>query len=67
MNARPRQIVGANVYEIGAPAQRSPTVDPPATIKSRIAKLWPQIVVAVGVGLSLVWAAGLFWLLYELV
>ena len=56
-----------NVCEIGVSAQRSPTVEAPATIKSRIADLWPQTIVAVGVGLSLVWAAGLFWLLYELV
>ena len=56
-----------HVCEIGASAQRSPTVEAPATIKSRIVDLWPQIIVAAGVGLSLVWAAGLFWLLYELV
>ena len=35
----------------------------PTTIKSLIVDFWPQTIVAVGVGLSLVWTAGLFWLI----
>jgi hypothetical protein len=39
----------------------------PTAIKSRIVDLWPQTIVAVGVGLSLIWTAGLFWLLCVIV
>jgi hypothetical protein len=36
-------------------------------LKSRWADMWPPTIVAIGVGLSLLWTASLFWLLYEIV
>jgi hypothetical protein len=56
-----------SVHEIEAPAQCSPTVASATTIKSRAVDLWPPTIVAVGLGLSLAWTAGLFWLLYVMV
>jgi hypothetical protein len=37
------------------------------TAKSRLVEMWPQTIIALGLGLSLVWTASLFWLLYEIV
>jgi hypothetical protein len=59
-------LVGS-VHEIEASAQRSSTVASSTTIKSRVVDWWPPTIVAVGLGLSLAWTAGLFWLLYEIV
>jgi hypothetical protein len=36
-------------------------------VKRSIADVWPTVIVAFGLGLSVVWTAGLFWLLYVLV
>ena len=58
-------LVGS-VHEIEAPPRRSPVASS-TTIKSRWADMWPQTIVAVGLGLSLLWTATLFWLLYEIV
>ena len=37
------------------------------TVKSRLVEMWPQSIIALGFGLSLLWTASLFWLLYEIV
>jgi hypothetical protein len=37
------------------------------TVKSRLVEMWPQSIIALGLGLSLLWTASLFWLLYEIV
>jgi hypothetical protein len=55
------------VDSIEASAQNSSYGATPAAIKSNIVDFWPQTIVAVGVGLSVVWAAGLLWLLYVIV
>jgi hypothetical protein len=46
----------------GESAERSPTVACDTTIKSWVADAWPQTLVAVGLGLSLGWTAGLVWI-----
>jgi len=56
-----------SVHEIEASAQRSPMVASSTTIKSRFAEMWPSTIVALGLGLSVAWTAGLFWLLYVIV
>jgi hypothetical protein len=56
-----------SVHEIEALASRSPAVGSSTTIKSRVVDLWPAAIVAVGLGLSLAWTAGLFWLAYVIV
>ena len=37
------------------------------TFKSRVVETWPQTIIVLGLGLSLLWTASLFWLLYEIV
>ena len=37
------------------------------SVKTRLVEMWPQTIIAVGLGLSFFWTAGLFWLLYEIV
>jgi hypothetical protein len=37
------------------------------TVKSRLVEMWPQTIIALGLGLSILWTASLFWLLYEIV
>jgi hypothetical protein len=59
-----------SVHEIEAATQRSATVASPITsitVQSRVLELWPPTVVALGLGLSLAWTAGLFWFLYVIV
>jgi hypothetical protein len=57
-----------NVLEIEAPSsRRSVAVASATTIKSRVVELWPATIVGVGLGLSLAWTAGLFWLVYVMV
>lgn len=57
-----------NVLAIEAPAsRRSRAVASATTIKSRVVELWPATIVGVGLGLSLAWTAGLFWLVYVMV
>lgn len=58
-------LVGS-VHEIEAPPRRSPVASL-RTTKSRWVEMWPQTIVAVGLGLSLLWTASLLWLLYEVV
>ena len=38
-----------------------------AMVKAKFADLWPQAVLALGVSLTVVWTAGLVWLLYLVV
>jgi hypothetical protein len=39
----------------------------PSSLKRSIVDVWPTAIVAFGLGLSVVWTAGLAWVLYELV
>jgi hypothetical protein len=54
-------LVGS-VLEIEPSTRRVST-----TIKSRFTEMWPQSIVAIGLGLSLAWTASLLWVLYEIV
>jgi hypothetical protein len=56
----------ASVQEIETSVQHSHSVSNSA-YKLRMAEIWPRTLVAVGLGLSLLWTASLFWLLYEIV
>ena len=58
-------LVGS-VDEIEAPPRRSHVVSS-TNVKSRLVEMWPQTIIALGLGLSLLWTASLFWLLYEIV
>ena len=48
-----------------APPSKSATSK--AMVKAKFADLWPQAVLALGVSLTVVWTAGLVWLLYLVV
>jgi hypothetical protein len=56
-------LVGS-VHEIEAPRS---AVASSTSIKFRLVEMWPQTIIALGLGLSLLWTASLFWLLYEIV
>jgi hypothetical protein len=60
-------VLAESVHEIGAPARRIAAVAIFTTVKSRVVDLWPPAIVAVGLGLSLVWTVGLSWLLYAMI
>lgn len=51
----------------GELAQRSPTVARETTIKSWFADAWPQMLIAVGLFLSVAWSAGLVWILLVII
>lgn len=56
-----------SLHEIEASAQCSPAVASSSKLRSRVVGLWPPTIVALGLGLSIAWTAGLFWLLYAMV
>jgi hypothetical protein len=47
-------------------AASSPSA-PPARIRAKLVDLWPPVVIAVGLSLTIVWAAGLVGLLVSLI
>lgn len=60
-------IVG-NAAEIEASSTSSlPIVARKATLKAKLAGLWPPAVIAFGLVLTVAWAAGLLWLLHFVV
>lgn len=56
--------LGVTFAPTGAPPTAIRTV---ATIRSRLANLWPPALIAFGLVLTLGWNVGLVWLLYELI
>jgi hypothetical protein len=58
-------LVGT-VHQIESSPQCSHAVSS-TTVKSRLVEIWPRTIIALGIGLSLLWTASLFWLLYEIV
>ena len=58
-------LVGS-VHQIELSPQRSHAASS-TTAKSRLVEMWPQTIIVLGLGLSLLWTASLFWLLYEIV
>jgi hypothetical protein len=58
-------LVGS-VHQIESPPDCS-RVASWTTVKSRLVEVWPQTIIALGLCLSLLWTASLFWLLYEFV
>jgi len=48
-------------------ASSLPAVARKATIKARLAGLWPPVVVGFGVILTMAWAGGLLWLLHYVI
>ena len=58
-----------HAYELGAKQHTAAAPTPTrtiATIRSRLANLWPPALIGFGLILTLGWNVGLVWLLYEL-
>jgi hypothetical protein len=55
------------VQEVSSSVRQSHPLSSNPAYRLRLGEMWPRTLVAVGLGLSLLWTASLFWLLYEIV